>query len=262
MDSIGQISQYPPLIYRPDQTQNQAAKTGVYSSLSQMEKISVWESQETDLSIVTQEGDYVTISADSEFRLDFTTYDQTGRMKGYISRLHSESLSLDGSQEFSISVDGELNEQEIKDIRKVLQSLDKIIKDLLSGKLDQGTTGTEKLGDLGSLSSIEATLQVEQSISGEKTILAETIASPPPSDQAEVSEKPIGPNALAIAQRRMVDTLRDGDFSPDKLSRIIEKFFLKLSRVLSENGHHNLVREGSINRLRNVLLKGIGPRHS
>jgi hypothetical protein len=261
MDSIGQISQYPPLIYRPDQTQSQVAKTGVYSGLSQMEKLSVWESQETDLSIVTQEGDYVTISTDSEFRLDFTTYDQTGRIKGYISRLHSESLSLDSSQEFSISVDGDLNEQEIKDIRKVLQSLDKIMKDLLSGQLDQGMTRAEKLGDLGSLSSIEATLQSEQSISEERTILTETIASPQTSNQAELSEKPIDPDALAVAQRRMVDTLRNGNLSPDKLSKIIEKFFLKLSRVLSENSHHNMMGEGIIHRLRNTLLKGIGHQH-
>ena len=261
MDSIGQIFRYPYLTYRPDRTQNQTARPGEFGSLSQTEKISLWESRETDVSIVTQEGDYVTISADSEFQLNFSTYDHTGRMKGYTSRLHSETLSLESSQEFSISVDGDLNEQEIKDIRKVLQSLDNIMKDLLSGKPDQGMIRAEKLGDLGSLSSLDATLQVEQSLSVGRTTLAETIASPQTSSQAELSEKPIDPNVLAATRRTMADTLRDGDLSPDKLSKIIEKFLLKLSRILSENGRHNLAGEGRLNRLRNTLLKEIGTRH-
>ena len=178
MHSIGHIPHYHHRIYHPDLVQNRAASAGGDSSLSQMEKAEVFQSQETDLTIVTKEGDHVTISADSEFRLDFATYDSTGRMKGETSRLHAEALSLDSSQEFSISVEGDLNEQEIKDIHNLLQSLDKIMNELVSGRLDQGVTGVEKLGNLGSISSIDATLQVEQSISVESAAVTETTSSP------------------------------------------------------------------------------------
>jgi hypothetical protein len=178
MYSIGHIPHYHHRIYHPDQVQNRAASAGGDSSLSQMEKAEVFQSQETDLTIVTKEGDHVTISADSEFRLDFATYDNTGRMKGETSRLHAEALSLDSSQEFSISVEGDLNEQEIKDIHNLLQSLDKIMNELVSGRSDRGMTGAEKLGNLGSISSIDATLQVEQSISVESAAMAGTNSSP------------------------------------------------------------------------------------
>ncbi len=87
MHSIGHIPHhYPHRIHHPSQFQNQAASAGGSSSLSQMEKATLFQSQETDLTIVTKEGDYVTISADSDFRLDFSTYDSTGRMKGATSQ--------------------------------------------------------------------------------------------------------------------------------------------------------------------------------
>ena len=192
MHSIGHIPHhYPHRIHHPSQFQNQVASDGGTSSLSRMEKATLFQSQETDLTIVTKEGDYVTISADSDFGLDFSTYDSTGRMKGATSRSHSETLSLDSSQEFSVSVKGDLNEQETKDIHNVLQSLDKIMNDLQSGRLDQGMTEAEKLGNLGSLSSVDATLQVEQSLSVESATMTETpSASDKSANGSEAIEKP------------------------------------------------------------------------
>jgi hypothetical protein len=175
---IGHIPHYHQRIYPHDQIQNRAASAGGDSSVSRMEKAELFQSQETDLTIVTKEGDHVTVSADSEFRLDFATYDSTGRMKGETSRLQAEALSLDSSQKFSISVEGDLNEQEKKDIQNILQSLDKTMNDLVSGRSDQGAAGAEKLGNLGSISSINATLQVEQSISVESAAMAGITSSP------------------------------------------------------------------------------------
>lgn len=262
MHSIGQIPHYPHRIHHPNQFQTQAASAKGSSSLSQMEKATVFQSQETDLTIVTKEGDKVTISADSEISLDFTTYDSAGRMKGGISRLHSETRSLESSQEFSISVEGDLSEQEIKDIRKVLQSLDEIMNDLQKGRLDQGMTEAEKLGNLGSLSSIDATLQVEQSINLESAVLTSTISAPNKSTTgSEEIEKPVDPTTQDIAQRRIMDALGDRDLSPDKMAKMIEKFFLKLSQVLSKNGTHDSAGIGRIDRLKNNLLKEISTRH-
>ena len=262
MDAIGSIPQYPQLIYPPDQIPNRSAKTGGTSIISQTEKMSIFESKETGVAIVTKEGDYVTISADSEFQLDVATYDQTGRMRGVTSSLHFQALSFDSSQEFSINVDGDLNEQEMKDIQKVLHSLDKIMNDLLSGRLDQGMTRAGKLANMGSLSSIDATLQGEQNISVEKAVKTETISSPTTStNQATAIQKPIDPNALDVAQSKMMDTLHRQDFSSDTMARIIEKFFSKLSEGESKNGHWNFQGNGLIDQLRNLLLNAISNKH-
>jgi hypothetical protein len=265
MHSIAYIPHFHHRVHHPNQGQNQAATAGGTCNFSQMEKATMYQSQETDLTLVTKEGDYVTISADSEFRLDFSTYDRTGRMKGATSQLHSETLSLDSSQEFSISVKGDLNEQEMKDIHNVLQSLDNIMTDLQSGQLDQGMTEAGKLGNLGnlgSLSSIEATLQVGQGISMESARVSETTSVPNKSTNgSEAIEKPVDPKALDVAQSKMMDTLREKDLSPDTMAKIIEKFFLKLSHFLSKNGTQDSAGDGPFDQLKNNLLKEISTKH-
>ena len=178
MYSIGPVPHhFPHWIHHPSQFQNQAGSAGESGSLTQIEKMTLFRSQETDLTIVTKEGDYVTISADSDFQLEFNTYDRTGQMTGGTSRLHYEALSLDSRQEFSVSVKGDLSEQETKDILKVLQSMDGFMNDLQSGRLDQAVTRTDRFGNLGSLSSIDATLQVEQGLSLESATMTKTASA-------------------------------------------------------------------------------------
>jgi hypothetical protein len=244
MNSIGQIPHFPHRIYNPNQFQDQTASVRGTGSFSRMEGATVFQSQETDLTIVTKEGDHVTISADSDFSLELTTYDSTGRMKGATSQLHSETLSLGSSQEFSISVEGDLNEQEITDIHTVLQSLDKIIDDFQAGRLEQVATRGEKLGTLESLSSIDATLQVEQSISVERAVLSETTSATDKSSAGlEANEHPLDLKVRDIAQPLMIENLGDKDVSFASIARKIEKFFLKLSHFLSGKGTHSSLGE-------------------
>ncbi len=102
----------------------------------------------------------------------------------------------------------------MKDIHNVLQSLDKIMNDLQSGRLDQGMTEAEKLGNLGSLSSIDATLQVEQSLSVESAVMSETPTAPDkPANSSVAIEKPVDLATLDVAQSKMVQFLSYFPFS-------------------------------------------------
>ena len=249
MNSIVQLPYIPKLIYPPNQFSGQAASAGGPSSFSQMEKATLFQSQEADLTIVTKEGDQVTISADSDFSLALTTYDSKGRMKGTQSSLHSETFSLESNQELLISVEGDLNEQEILDIGKVLQSLDKIVTDFQSGQLERMVTRAEKLGTPGSLSSIDATLQVEQGISVESAAMSGTAsASDKSTDIPGAIEKPIDFLIPEINQRLEMEPLGDKDLFSASITKKIEKFFLKLSHFLFRNGTHNALGERLLGR--------------
>jgi hypothetical protein len=255
MDSIKPISLNLPMNYRPVSSQIRDVKVDGFSTVSQIEKVTASQKQEIDLTLVTQDEDVVTISSDSESRLDFTIYDQTGRLRGLNYPLQSKVLSVESSQELMISVQGELNHQEIQDIQDVLKSLDKVIDDFLKRKPGQVVTRTGMLGNLDSLSSIEANLQVEQTVFSENITLAETSSSFPSVREPEGNKFSQGANTLDIAEQRIMNIFHEKELSSDKLSRMIEKFFSKLSRVLSKIGHLDLVKEGIPNRLSTIFKK-------
>ena len=75
----------------------------------------------TDLSIVTAQGDKVTISASATHGVGYAA--ATGSSDG--TSVTAGALSVTDSSSLSISVDGDLNRRELHDIRKVVRALER-----------------------------------------------------------------------------------------------------------------------------------------
>jgi hypothetical protein len=73
----------------------------------------------TDLSIVTAEGDKVTISASATHGVGYAA--AAGSSDG--ASLNAAAVTVSDSRSLSISVDGDLNRRELHDIRKVVRAL-------------------------------------------------------------------------------------------------------------------------------------------
>ena len=125
-----------------------------------------------DFTLMTTEGDRVTISTSSLLETAYTTYDYRGQTNAQSVAYHQEDLSLSASNELSIMVQGNLNHEERKDLHKALKRIEQMVKEFMRGDLDHAMKRVLKIAKLDSLSSLEASLQYGQSVSFEQAALA------------------------------------------------------------------------------------------
>lgn len=147
------------------------------------------EQKSGELTIVTAEGDRVTLSRSSSVSGSYSVYDRLGRTDGGVSREHAESLSLEASSEFSISVEGDLSAEELRDIRKAVHDAEKIMKDLSQGKMDDALKHAQDFQRLDTLSSLDAHVEVSRSVAVAEAISVQEGAGTNGEEQAKPSEQ-------------------------------------------------------------------------
>ncbi len=129
------------------------------------------------LSVTTAEGDTITLSSDLES--DFRAVNYTSHTEGDGQALDVRAKYAEYSlkQEFGVTVEGDLNEQEVKDLEKLFRKVANIFKQYVRGQDEEALAKTAKLaerfGHLSSLSSLDLSVDVERSV----TIFAAQVAS-------------------------------------------------------------------------------------
>ena len=152
----------------------------------------VQQSIGASVTIVTAEGDKVTLSASSERQLEFATYNARGFIRGNRS---TQSQAVRNS--LSVSVEGDLSREELHDIRKAIKTIGHVANELAEGDVDGAARQAEKLQRLDSLAGIEAEVEVKQEVTVEKLFRAdcpcepETPMSPMPDDKKQPVVPPI-----------------------------------------------------------------------
>jgi hypothetical protein len=156
-------------------------------------------------------------------------------MGGHFAQFRDEALGLEVSREYSILVEGDLNKTELRDIRKAIRTIEKIMRDFLSGDIDHAVGKAMKISRLESISTLEASLQFERSLSVDQqftehvtsepiesaedmTMIGDTITSDP-------IDKPIGEISQVVL---------DSGVQPAKLLKPMRKVF---SRLIKEIPH-------------------------
>jgi hypothetical protein len=108
-------------------------------------------SSETDaqITIRTAEGDTVAISLDSQLDATYAFYrrPRTGDGAG----LRAEALTISASRDVAVSVQGDLNEQEMADISSLVKRLEQAIRSFLKGNLSAAVHQSLVGPSLGSL---------------------------------------------------------------------------------------------------------------
>lgn len=118
-----------------------------------------------DLSFTTTDGDIVTLSSRSQQRAEYSTYDFQGRLQGQTVAAQGEKLAIESRNALAISVRGELDDEELADIQKVLDAVEAAGGDLAAGNLDGALAPFAGLGEIDSLQSFQATLSLSREIS-------------------------------------------------------------------------------------------------
>jgi hypothetical protein len=133
-----------------------------------------------DITLVTAEGDKVTLSTDAVMQAAYTRYDARGRVRGYGLDRHAETFQLTSANDVSLQIEGNLNDAERADIQQALGTIEKFAADFFNGKGDEAPNQIFELGNLNTLRSIDATLAFSQSLTVSQQTKTRTVAAPPP----------------------------------------------------------------------------------
>ncbi|HLQ76091.1 MAG TPA: hypothetical protein VK210_01985, partial [Terriglobia bacterium] len=160
MDALSSVSSSPV-----DNSTACATKQSSNTLTQQATRITVSQAQSTDIKIVTAEGDTVTLSANKTADLSYSTYNAHGSIDGKSVSVSAMSAEMHQTSAFSLTVDGDLNKEELKDIRRAIRIIEKSAHDVLTGHADKAASRTAKLAKLDQLASIDADVEFQQEVS-------------------------------------------------------------------------------------------------
>jgi hypothetical protein len=129
------------------------------------------------LSVTTADGDKITLSANLESDFRAVNYKSQVQGAGTASDVNTRYAEYSLKQEFGVTVEGDLNEQEVKDLAKLFRRVANIFEKYLNGQDEAALAKTaqlvERFGRLSSLSDLDLNVDVERSV----TALAARITS-------------------------------------------------------------------------------------
>ena len=133
-----------------------------------------------DITLVTAEGDKVTLSTDAVLQAAYTGYDAHGHLRGHSIKRHTEILQLASTSDISLQIEGNLNDAECADIQQALGTIEQFATDFFDGKEEEAPSQIFNLGNLNTLRSIDATLELSQSLTvSQQTETRGGVAAPP-----------------------------------------------------------------------------------
>jgi hypothetical protein len=129
------------------------------------------------LMVTTAEGDRITLTADLEARFQAVSYQAHARTENGTVDVTATSIEASLKQKYGVTVEGDLNEQEVHDLEKLFRKVAKIFRKFFRGQDEEALAKTAKLaerfGSLSSLTGLDLSVDVERSV----TVLAAQVAS-------------------------------------------------------------------------------------
>ena len=152
----------------------------------------VRSSQHFDVSLVTNEGDKVTLSLDAQAAAAYAAFEEIdGDAEDGFSYSKGEMSLKFFQQDSALVVEGDLNADEQRDIRQALESLRKMMQDFIEGDLVPMLAKARKLQGLETISGLEAQMTCEsQLVVGRQT---QAVAVYEPNGTATEESAPAAP---------------------------------------------------------------------
>ena len=123
------------------------------------------KTENADITIITDDGDRITISSDTSMESSYTSY--SGLLRSGYSSVKAQGYEYQSQlhSNFSMSIVGDLDKEEYDDIISALETIDSVMESVSSGNMVDLQSIAEKFGGLESLSGLTASIQVEESMS-------------------------------------------------------------------------------------------------
>lgn len=219
----------------------------------QFSQVTASSEESKNITIYTDEGDKVTLSYDHQtqasyanlkalsYQGSFAVSEDTVGAKEALTRIQGEQFLFEDSRNLTISIEGDLNELEVKDIKEAIMKIDKIMTDLLhGGDTSEAMAGAEKLKDLETLSGLEADYQYERSVLVEQIAVKESTTTL----KSEMAEAPAASpdeewTSLNDLIERMSNIIEETKIKPSKFFKPLRQLFTGISKGLERHlpGH-------------------------
>jgi|CXWL01.1.fsa_nt_gi hypothetical protein len=142
------------------------------------------------LSVTTAEGDKITLTADFEARYRAVNYQAKAQAENGTVQVSATSVEASLKKQYGVTVEGDLNEQELHDLEKLFRKVSNIFRKYFRGQDDEALAKTAKLADkfggLSSLSGLDLSVNVERSV----TVVAAQVALSVSESQALPENQP------------------------------------------------------------------------
>jgi hypothetical protein len=223
-----------------------------YRGVTQVGLLSASSRKSTDISLVTAEGDKVTISAQSALQAGLVSYDYRGRLNSNEASLQGRALQVSAENALAISVEGDLSKEELADIKKLVEKIEKLGADFFSRPLEDSLSRTLELSDFDSIASFEANLRYAQQLTVAQVVQEESrtpaVPLPAPSgislDTTETT--PSAPTAGQLGSatistesvqefiKKLLDEVKETKVDEEKAAEKLPQFLTKLFKKLAK----------------------------
>lgn len=144
---------------------NNAVPVQFQGEAARLTWLNVSEDKSADISILTAEGDKVTLSSDCHSEATLLTYEHLACGNSGYEAEKGELVDYNEERNVSLSVEGTLNNQEMTEIQALLSDLGEMLKRFLTGEGDGGVDeNSAGLSHYSSLSAFEADFEVSTSM--------------------------------------------------------------------------------------------------
>ena len=135
----------------------------------------VTSSRSLELDLVTEEGDKVTLSIDARASAIYAAHGEMGMDDTSLYAQWGEFSGGTFEREVSFTVEGDLNKQERREIRKVIRTINRMMHHFVQGKLNPMMAKARKLEGLETIGSLAVEMSYErQVLVGQQTQAAVT----------------------------------------------------------------------------------------
>ncbi len=224
-----------------------------YYSAAKVSQANVSSEQNLEVTIITDQKDIVTLSFDADFNSSYSTYDGLAKSESGYARISGRQFSYDVSIEQSVKVDGDLNKEELHDIRKVMKRIGRMMRKFLSGDISAVSEKAQKLlNNRDTLESVDAKLEFEKSVSVMRQTYAEAVNisssdSPPKIQPSLMNDRPVELPAdfsrrfkpIDRLTDKMTDVVRESGHRPMRMLEKADRLFNRMFRDFARKGPLN-----------------------
>ncbi|MCP3952396.1 MAG: hypothetical protein GY697_09305 [Desulfobacterales bacterium] len=253
---------YTPSAFGSSGYHNRAASL----SFQYAESTAVAHKAAQEITLYTTEGDRVTLSAAQQtsavytrqgvldYRQSLAADEAATVSTEQLVAFKGESLQLADARTMTLSVDGDLNDAELADIKKALVQIDRIMRQQLRGQaVEKGVKQAESLLDLDTLAGVEADYSYE-------TVVV--------TQHAAALEQQVGAHGAPAPRQdpveRMADILEASRVDLPKFKSPLQQLFARINADLKDQmkADYKAVKEllQLSNRFQGQLLSRIGRR--
>jgi hypothetical protein len=235
----------------------QLSDAGVHQLDTKVSGVAVSNDFSGRLAVTTAEGDRITLTADLETDFQSRSYESRVEAGGTTRNAGATYTHYTIQQNFGVTVDGDLNKEELHDLETLFRNISNIFRGFFQGQDEEARTHTTKLVEgftgLDSLSSLDLTVEVVRSVAvvaashvtpggAPGTVAAipqpsnGTTAPTPSSDSPDGTHLtvPVKDAQLASLIQQVLDALKEAKVELDKVRKHLPDFFEKLREDLAK----------------------------